>query len=63
MRHSMSVRRCTYRGVQGWQLVGRRAGSGFSMSCFFEHESAARRTFRRMVDDPSYEFTLRDFEP
>lgn len=59
----MSVRKCTYRDIAGWTLSGSPRGSNHRLSIFFEHESAARRTFERFVDDPTYVMTTEDFEP
>lgn len=63
MRHTLSVRRTIYRGVAGWSLSGTPAGTTYRLSIFFEHESAARRTFRHFADDPTYVTSPKDFEP
>lgn len=63
MRHSLAVRRFTYRGDVGWKLSGSPAGSHHRLSMFFEHEAAARRTFRHFVDNPNYVTTTEDFNP
>lgn len=57
----LSVRRATYRNVEGWSLRGI-DGRGRSCSMFFEHEAAARRTCTRMIEDPSYETSPSDFD-
>jgi len=63
-RHTLAVRPFTYRGEKGWKLSGSPAGRRhYRVSMFFEHEGAARRTFKRLVEDPDYETTSKDFEP
>lgn len=61
--HTMSVRASSYRGKPGWVLVGSPAGRSVRLSVFFECESAARRTFDKLVANPRYEIGSADFQP
>lgn len=51
----------TYRGTAGHHIGG---GPGpFSVSIFFEHESAARRTIAKLRTISGYQITGADFDP
>lgn len=60
MERPYRLTRATYRGVNGWKITG---GPGvFSVSVFFEHECAARRTIAQLRTDPGFRLGLEHFE-
>lgn len=58
----IQVRQKTYRGEDGWVLSGRLPNSHRSLSIFFVHEEAARRTAAKFKADPNYQTNLADYE-
>lgn len=60
----IQVRKSRYRGADGWLLCGTPSPHHWSLSVFFEHETAARRTAERIRANPdTYEIDSEDFEP